>query len=127
MKEEARCSFELFKSNVCHELKRKGDIDFMTTLLKEDRVTMYYEKQWYPESFYLLAMLDYLSRIHDVPLYNKYEPLRHQKLDRIIYPSSVIAVSAAMGNDSEKEIAKNESIPEFLRYNIIESDIRNVF
>ena len=26
---EKRCSFELFKSNVCHWLKEEGDIDFI--------------------------------------------------------------------------------------------------
>lgn len=26
---EKRCSFELFKSNVCHWLKEEGDIDFL--------------------------------------------------------------------------------------------------
>ena len=28
---EKRCSFELFKSNVCHWLKEEGDIDFLNT------------------------------------------------------------------------------------------------
>ena len=27
---EKRCSFELFKSNVCHWLKEEGDIDFLS-------------------------------------------------------------------------------------------------
>lgn len=33
---EKRCSFELFKSNVCHRLKEQGDIDFLIETLKED-------------------------------------------------------------------------------------------
>lgn len=126
MKQEERCSFELFKSNVCHELKRKGDIQFMIDLLNQDEITIYYEKQWYPESFYLLAMLDYLSRIYDVPLYNKYDRVRCQKLECPIYPSSVEILDEVNKNDKAKQKAKNEAIPEFLRYNIIESDIRNV-
>lgn len=35
---EKRCSFELFKSNVCHRLKEQGDIDFLIETLKEDMI-----------------------------------------------------------------------------------------
>ena len=49
---EKRCSFELFKSNVCHRLKEQGDIDFLIETLKEDMIRQYYDKKWYPESFY---------------------------------------------------------------------------
>lgn len=31
---EKRCSFELFKSNVCHWLKEEGDIDFLIQVLE---------------------------------------------------------------------------------------------
>ena len=39
---EKRCSFELFKSNVCHRLKEQGDIDFLIETLKEDMIRQYY-------------------------------------------------------------------------------------
>ena len=52
---EKRCSFELFKSNVCHRLKEQGDIDFLIETLKEDMIRQYYDKKWYPESFYLFC------------------------------------------------------------------------
>lgn len=65
---EKRCSFELFKSNVCHRLKEQGDIDFLIETLKEDMIRQYYDKKWYPESFYLLAMVDYISRENNVPI-----------------------------------------------------------
>lgn len=34
---EKRCSFELFKSNVCHRLKEQGDIDFLIMILRNGR------------------------------------------------------------------------------------------
>lgn len=64
---EKRCSFELFKSNVCHWLKEEGDIDFLIQVLESDLIRKYYNRKWYLESFYLLGMLDYISRINDVP------------------------------------------------------------
>ena len=73
---EKRCSFELFKSNVCHRLKEQGDIDFLIETLKEDMIRQYYDKKWYPESFYLLAMVDYISRENNVPICNDYDDLR---------------------------------------------------
>ena len=56
---EKRCSFELFKSNVCHWLKEEGDIDFLIQVLESDLIRKYYNRKWYLESFYLLGMLDY--------------------------------------------------------------------
>lgn len=39
---EKRCSFELFKSNVCHWLKEEGDIDFLIQVLESDLIRKYY-------------------------------------------------------------------------------------
>ena len=38
---EKRCSFELFKSNVCHWLKEEGDIDFLIQVLESDLILKY--------------------------------------------------------------------------------------
>lgn len=99
---EKRCSFELFKSNVCHRLKEQGDIDFLIETLKEDMIRQYYDKKWYPESFYLLAMVDY------------------------IYPVGILITASVLSDDSVKEDAVKHAIPEFLKYNIVESEVRNV-
>ena len=77
-----RCSFENFKSNVCHRVKESGDIDFIIDTLESKDIRTFYEKQWYPESLYLLAMLDYLSRENDIPLCVEYDDLRCCKLTK---------------------------------------------
>ena len=124
--QEPRASFELFKSNVCHRLKTLGDIDFLIEALEHDAVRSYYRKGWHPESLYLLAMVDYISRLNQVALCTEYDDLRCQRLSEIVYPSSIMALCAAQKSDSPKEQAWNDSIPEFRRHNIVESDIRNV-
>lgn len=48
---EKRCSFELFKSNVCHRLKEQGDIDFLIETLKEDMIRQYYDKNGIQRAF----------------------------------------------------------------------------
>ena len=123
---EKRCSFELFKSNVCHRLKEQGDIDFLIETLKEDMIRQYYDKKWYPESFYLLAMVDYISRENNVPICNDYDDLRRQRMQEMIYPAGVLLTARVLGDESIKEQALKEAIPEILRFNIVESDIRNV-
>ena len=63
-----RCSFETFKSNTCHHVKDMGDIDFIIETLETDEVRKLYERRWCREAMYLLAMIDYLSRMNDLPL-----------------------------------------------------------
>ena len=124
---EYRPSFDIFKSNVCHMVKDMGDMEFVIDTLENDRIRKLYQKRWYPESLYLLAMIDYLSRENELPLCSEYNDLRSAKLRTPIYPSSVIAMSAFSHNDKPKQNSYNNAIPEFIRFNIIESEVRNVY
>lgn len=129
-KSEQRSSFEVFKSNVCHHVKDLGDIDFMIKILEDDEIRILYEKKWYPEAFYLLAMVDYLSRENDVPLCTKYDDIRSCKLENPIYPTGILLSAALQNSDKSEEIMEecvSNAIPEFLRFNIIESEVRNVY
>lgn len=121
-----RSSFENFKSSICHRLKELGDIDFIIDTLESRDIRMYFERKWYPESLYLLAMLDYISRENDIPLCDEYDDLRRCRLENTIYPSSVLAMSAASGKDDELRHAEAAAIPEFKRFNIVENEVRNV-
>ncbi|MBR3300733.1 MAG: helix-turn-helix transcriptional regulator [Clostridia bacterium] len=121
-----RPSFELFKSNVCHRLKELGDTDFLIEVIESDDINTYYRRSWYPESLYLLAMVDYISRINNVPLCDSYGEIRKMKLKDTVYPSSVITAAAVSGDNDVKKAAVKKSIPEFMRHNIVESEIRNV-
>ena len=118
--------FELFKSNVCHRVKEKGDIQFIIEILESDEIKRYYNKKQYPQAFYLLAMVDYLSRENDLPLCNVYNDMRQQKLAAPIYPQSILAMAKVMEDDKILEESFEEAIPEFRNFNIIENDIRNV-
>lgn len=121
-----RSSFEVFKSNVCHFVKAKGDIDFIIDTLEDDEVRSLYKRKWYPEAFYLLAMVDYLSRENNIPLCTNYSDIRSQRLQETIYPASAVLSDAAMNTDKHKAECLQNAIPEFMRFNIIESEVRNV-
>jgi len=85
-----RPSFDVFKSNICHQVKDLGDIPFITELLQSNQIRKLYEKKWYPESLYLLAMPDYLSRENNVPICKNYNDLRSCKLQKLVFPSSIV-------------------------------------
>ena len=103
-----------------------GDIDFMISLIESDEIRKVYERQWYPEAMYLLAMLDYLSRMNDIPLCSRYDDIRAKKLSKPLYPTSVLTESEVLKSDKPLRKAEREAIPEFLRFNIIENEVRNV-
>ena len=123
---EYRPTFEIFKSNVCHRVKDKGDIDFLTDVIKSDMILNYLDKRWYREALYMLAMVDYLCRENNLPLYEDYQELRYLKLSGIIYPAGILILCAALKSEEPKEKSLREAIPEFLRHNIVESKVRNV-
>ena len=121
-----RSSFEIFKSNICHHVKDMGDLAFIVDVLEKDQIRDLYNKGWYPEAFYLLAMLDYLSRENEIPTCTKYNDIRAQKLAQPIYPVDAMLASEVLKSDRPRQDARRKAIPEFLRFNIIENEVRNV-
>ena len=121
-----RSSFEAFKSNICHQVKDMGDLDFIIKILETDQIRKLYNKKWYPEALYLLGMVDYLSKLNGLPLCTNYNDIRSQKLERTIYPTSVLIRSAVLHSDDVKKDAQKNAIPEFMRFNIVENEVRNL-
>ena len=124
--QEHRSTFDVFKSNVCHRVKDMGDIDFIISVLESNIIRRYYEKKWMAECLYLLAMVDYLSRENDLPLCVEYNDLRSKKLAKPLYPMSVVLADAVSHTSTHADRSYRAAIPEFIRFNIVESDIRNV-
>ena len=124
---ETRSDFEIFKSNVCHLVKDTGELDFIVNTLKEDSVRKYWNKKWYPEAFYLLAMVDYLSRIHEIPICNRYDDIRRHSLKSPLYPRDVVMAAKLHPELDVREKCRREAIPEFMTFNIVESEVRNVY
>ena len=123
----SKCSFEVFKSNTCHHVKDIGDIDFIIEILEADEIRRLYNRGWYREALYLLAMLDYLSRENNLPICTNYNDIRGRKLEKPCFPAGIVVSYAATGDESIKREAIAKAIPEFMRFNIVESEIRNVY
>ncbi len=122
-----RTSFEVFKSNICHLVKDKGDIDFVLDILTTDEIRTLYNRKWYAECLYLLAMVDYISRENEVPLCTKYDDIRRCKMQKTLYPASVVILDTALNTDRQRQESLSKAIPEFLRFNIVECEVRNVY
>ncbi len=99
---------------------------FIIKLLEEDPIRKYYKKKWYPESLYFLAMLDYVGRENDIPICTQYDDMRSLKLKTILFPASVLVAAKVAKNDELKHRSIMEAIPEFMRFNIVENEVRNV-
>lgn len=118
--------FECFKSNVCHLLKYLGDLDFIERILLDDTIGQFVKCQHGAWALYMLAMLDHISKENDIPLCTRYDHLRNEKLDHLAIPASIQIGIDLLGNEIILEKAYEQAIPEFLKYNILEGDIRNV-
>jgi hypothetical protein len=100
-------------------------MDFIIETLENDEIRKLYNRSWYREAFYMLAMVDYLSRINELPICTNYNDIRCKKLEKPYFPASVVVSYAATGDESIKEKALADAIPEFLRFNIVESEVKN--
>ena len=122
-----RPSFENFKSAVCHKVKRLGDLRFIIETLKSNEIRKYFDMQWFLESFYTLAMVDYISSENNLPLSEEYDDIRQARLHETVYPAGILVMSSFSGDERYKHECVSEAIPEFMRHNIVESEIRNVY
>lgn len=116
--------FDLFKSNICQELKNIGDYPFITKYLTNKEIINLFNNKKYVESLYLLSLLDTLLEEHNLPLPKEYDDIRSYKLNRI-YVSESIYLLLKKKLITVTEIFK-ECLPVFLTHNIIEAKIRDV-
>ena len=116
--------FELFKGNICHMVKEYGQLQFLENMLVSNQVEKLWNEEQQLYSLYLLAMVDYLSGLNNIPLYAKYNYLRNHKIQKKVYPLSLIL--AAKMNDADIDELAKDAIPEFLRFNIVEGNVFDV-
>lgn len=122
-----RTSFETFKSQIRHEVKELGDLDFIAVTNNSDQILKYWRLEWYYETFYLLAMQDYLCRLNNIGLDHRYDDIRRYKLPDTVYPMDIKLASELNSSLDIRELAVKDSIPEFIKYNIVEKEIRDVY
>lgn len=118
--------FDLYKSEVCHFIKTHGDMEFIEYVKKAEAIPKCFASKKYKEGFYLLAMLDYLCRENSIPIAQEFDRYRKNRLKAPLYPKDVLLL-ATVSDPAAKEKALQSAIPEFLKYNIVEGNIRDVY
>jgi len=103
-----------------------GDLPFLVSILQSNEIQDYYKNDQLLECFYLLGMVDYLCRINNLPCDGEYNYIREYQLAEPVFPMGVYYLCRVYKNDKPKEEFIKKAIPEFLKYNIVESDVRNV-
>ncbi|MBQ6654787.1 MAG: helix-turn-helix transcriptional regulator [Erysipelotrichaceae bacterium] len=120
-----RPRFENFRKDCKKRLKLLKDHDFITDVISSKDIEFYISHKWYPEAFYLLAMLDLVCTRNNVMLYPDYRELRTMHLSETLYPDEVIALADSVNSDRPLFQVRQNALPEFLRYNIVEVSIED--
>ena len=81
--------FEAFKSTISHQIKSLGELPFILDVLKSNTIRQLWKEDKYKECFYLLAMVDYLSKKNNIPLVTDYDDIRQNKLLDPLYPRDI--------------------------------------
>ena len=115
-------TYDLFRGEQCHLVKRKGEIAYVIDLLEKKKIDYYWKLDMKAEAFYLLAMLDYLSKRNDLPICEEYNEIRKYKLEQPLYPADTEVYEKLLGKDAQKKALEN-AIPEFLEFNIVECEV----
>lgn len=76
-------------------------------------------------------MIDYLTYIYKAPIYEPLDKYRQYKLSKPVYPFSMLLIDKINGNNNQKQKAIRECNEDecgrfFLKYNIVEKDIKDV-
>lgn len=117
--------FRYFRNNLLADLKRQKLKDFVKSILSKKEIDFYYKNNAKANAFYLLALIDYISRIENEPIHTeRYNNLRKEKLDNPLFVGSNIITFDSI-EEAEKQL-NIHVIPEFKKFNIIEEDVFNV-
>ena len=78
-------------------------------------------------STYMRAYLDYISDKNNIPCVKEYHYLRNKKLKHRIFSRDIYILSKLNANTNAKKESLKNAIPMFLKYNIVETDINDVY
>ena len=119
-------NYTTYTSELCHLLKSKGDMFFLQNILKYVDIDKLWKEGKKKHTLYTVAMIDFVSKENECTLKPELEKYRSFKMDVLSFPEGVETLIRITGNTLLMEHCLREAIPEFLRYNIVETDIRNV-
>ena len=125
LKAETNLPMRYFRNNILHDLKQMGNNAFVDEILRRREIDGHYKNGDMAKALYLLALVDYLCTLANHPIYKKrYNQLRKLRLDKPCFVGSDIIQYNSI-EEAEKSLGK-AVIPEFAKYNIIETNIKDI-
>lgn len=116
--------FEIFKSDLCQSIKKMNPVEAINQIKKSGCIEVLFNKNEDVKALYLVAMVNYLSNKYNLNMnIHDYDNFR---LEKIVYPRSVLFKCAIMKNDKYKQEAIKHAEKEFLQFNICEGEIERV-
>lgn len=107
-------SFQIFRDNLHHEYVHHGGPEFLVRHLKANDVVRLWHNEQKLKALYLLAMIDTICEREELPFAQEYDQFRSYSLADMFY----------VGNSGlDKDAARENSLPQFLKYNICEGSI----
>lgn len=117
--------FSFFRSSLLHDLKRIGDKELINKIIREREIDFWYKHGSEERAYYLLALIDYLSKENGLPIYGKrYNKIRKEKLSKPFFPATRLVKYESL-KEAEDDL-HIRVLEEFAKFNIIEENIRNV-
>lgn len=104
--------FQTFRNDLHHRLRSVGDIGLLLEILEQRVIDYYMRQDDMLKAMYLLCLIDYISRAHDIPFCMEYSELRQKKLAVPYYVGDLLPWKDYSG-----------CIDEFVRHNIYEGDL----
>ena len=121
---DRECDFAIFRVEQRHLVNRRGEMNYIIDVLETRRIDSFWKLGMRAEAFYLLAMIDYLSRRNDLPRCSDYDEIRQYKLEKTVYPPDTALTEKLLKKDIRRDTMK-KAIPEFLEFNIVECEVVN--
>lgn len=116
-----------FVSTIEHWLKNSQDKrEFVLLLEKEINLDELFSQNQLEKLYFIIALLEYLSDKYHINISEKAKKYSNGKLDTITYPEGIELYCQVVGDNSIKEMQLKSAIPQFLKYNLVITNIEGV-
>lgn len=113
-----------FVSELEHRLKDSIDNDsFLHYLAHEISLDDLYEQEQYEKLYYTVALVNYLDCIDEETKLEYVKKYTDGMLDKLTFPYGVEIYCKVVESDAIKKELIKRAIPEFLKYNLVITDV----
>ena len=110
-------------SRICHEVKTKGKESFIEWIESSDIVDECYKAKDVYAALYYISMYEYLCNELNHKATKRFKTYYSMKLTERVFQPDVYLLDRLHNNTAASEDALRKAIPEFLKHNIVETEV----